>query len=181
MRMEQPRLLLQLLLPVASLTLAHPLAVVLIEFVFLDDGYQAVGIRGVGSITRLLQAACPAAVVGYLQVEEEGVACPPPQEERVVGVRLGRRAVGTETFVAGIVVVTHAASPPSAAALDAEVVVAFACQRAASGSALQQSLCQGDAGRNLVLPHLLHRQRGVLPDVFVVQGVAALSLHARGQ
>ena len=98
----------------------------------------------------------------------------------MVFVGIAGMAVGTEALIACIIVMPHGASAPVAAALDAEVVVTFACQCALSGAALQQSLCQGDAGRYLMFLHLLHGKRGIFFDVFHVASIPALRLCGNG-
>ena len=87
-------------------------------------------------------------------------------------------AIGAEALSFGIVVVVHSPPTPVAMALYAEVVVALACQCALSRTALQQALCQCDAGGYLMFLHLLHGKRGILFDIFVVTGISALCLHS---
>ena len=77
------------------------------------------------------------------------------------------RVVCPETFVLGIVVMVHGPSLPSVA-LYAEVVVAFPCQLAQPCSALEESLCQGDACRYAVFEHLLYGKVLILVDVVLV-------------
>ena len=60
MRVGKPGFLLQFFLPLAGLALAHTTAVVLIQVVVLDNGYQAVGIGRVCGVSRFFQAARPA-------------------------------------------------------------------------------------------------------------------------
>ena len=178
MRVGKPGFLLQFFLPLAGLALAHAAAVVLIQVVVLDNGYQAVGIGRVCGVSRFFQAARPAFVVGNLQLKQESIACAAFQEERVVLVGVLRVAIGAEALSFGIVVVVHSPPAPVAMALYAEVVVALACQCALSRTALQQALCQCDAGGYLMFLHLLHGKRGILFDIFVVTGISALCLHS---
>ena len=174
MGVDEPGLLLHLLLPAAELPLAHALAVVFVEVVVLDEGDQAVGVGAVGGIAGLLQSLGPPLVVGDLQLEEEGIAPALLQELGVVFIGVLHLAVGAETLAARVVVVIDLASPPGVVALDAEVVVAAPGQGAVARPALQQSLGEGDAGRDAVFVHLLHGQGGVLLDVAAVGGVLAL-------
>ena len=178
MRVGKPGFLLQFFLPLAGLALAHAAAVVLIQVVVLDNGYQAVGIGRVCGVSRFFQAARPAFVVGNLQLKQESIACAAFQEERVILVGVLRVAIGAEALSFGIVVVVHSPPAPVAMALYAEVVVALACQCALSRTALQQALCQCDAGGYLMFLHLLHGKRGILFDIFVVTGISALCLHS---
>ncbi len=178
MRVGKPGFLLQFFLPLAGLALAHTAAIVLIQVVVLDNGYQAVGIRRVCGVSRFFQAARPAFVVGNLQLKQESIACATFQEERVILVGVLRVAIGAEALSFGIVVVVHSPPAPVAMALYAEVVVALACQCALSRTALQQALCQCDAGGYLMFLHLLHGKRGILFDIFVVTGISALCLHS---
>ena len=60
MRVGKPGFLLQFFLPLAGLALAHAAAVVLIQVVVLNNGYQAVGIGRVCGVSRFFQAARPA-------------------------------------------------------------------------------------------------------------------------
>ena len=177
MRIGQPRLLFQFLLPAAGIALAHATAVVLIQFIVLNNGYQAVGIRRVGSIAGLLQAARPTLIVRNLQFEKKSITCSPFQEIGMVFIRVFRIAISAETFIAGIVIMPHRPSAPVASTLDAEVVVALTRQLAVSGTTLQQPLGQRDAGRYLMTLHLLHGKGSILFDILIVAGIPALCLH----
>ena len=73
----------------------------------------------------------------------------------------------SEAFVLCIVIMIQCPSLPSVA-LYAEVVVAFPCQLAQSGSALEESLCQGDTCRYAVFEHLLYGKVRVLVDVVLI-------------
>ena len=180
MRIGKPRLLLQLFLPFTSFTFAHATTVVLVKVVIFNNRNQTVGIRRVCRISGFLQTASPTFIIRNLQVEQESIAGTTFQEGGMIFVRVAGIAVSTETFIARIIIVPHRASTPVAATLDAEVIVAFAGQRALSGTTFQKSLCQGDAGRYLVFLHLLHGKRSILFYIFHVTGIPALRLDSNG-
>ena len=71
-----------------------------------------------------------------------------------------------------IIVIEDLGSSP-VMALYAKVVVGFGGQTAASGTAFQQSLCQGDAGRYLVFLLLFHGHILVFVDIGPVGTVGA--------
>ena len=65
-------------------------------------------------------------------------------------------------------------------ALDTEMVVRLAGKGAAPGSALEQALRQGDAGRDVVALHLLHGFILVLFYIIQVLAIAALGICRTG-
>jgi hypothetical protein len=48
-----------------------------------------------------------------------------------------------------------------------------------AGTGFQQALCQGDAGRDVILLHFLNGQVAVFMDVFFVLLVASLCLYGQ--
>ena len=174
-RVGQPGFLLQQLLPASGLAFGHPFRVVFIQVIVFDDGNEAVGVGPVCGVTCLLQALGPASVVGYLQLEQEAIAGAVGQELGMVLIRVLHPPVGTKALVAGVVVIIHLPPPPTVA-LDAEMVVALAGQTATPCPALQQPLCQRDAGRDAVFVHLVDGQVGILLDILVIGGVPVLGL-----
>ena len=135
-----------------------------VEVVRLDDVDEPVGIGGVGGIACHLQPACPAHVVGGLQAEEAGIALVRREEDGVVLVGIADGLIDAEAVVARVVVAIDLAPCP-VVTLDAEVVVAVARQLALPGTGLQQRLRQRNAGRDVVLLHLVDSQGLVLLDV----------------
>ena len=79
--------------------------------------------------------------------------------------RFRRVGVFAETFVLLVVVGIDAVAGPVFVALDAEMVVALCGKTRQSGTALKQSLRQGDARRNAVLLLVAHCQWAPLLDV----------------
>ena len=150
--------------------------VIFVQVIKLDDINQALGISRVGGISGFLQAPCPAFIVGDFQLEERSVTRTTCQKLGVIFIRLLGMLVGSETFATGIVVVTDGLSLPIASALDSEMVVRLAGKRALPCPRLQQALCQSNAGRDMVLLHLIDRQVAILLDVVFVLLVAGLCL-----
>ena len=89
----------------------------------------------------------------------------------MVFVRLVGAIIHTETVVLLVVVVISAASGPVVVALNTEVVVAVACEFAATGTALKQSLSQSDGCRYVITLHLLDGDILVLVDILLVSRV----------
>ena len=127
--------------------------VVLVEAVGFDDVDQPVGILGVGGVARTLQSVGPSLVVGLVQSEEALVVGPVGKKLAMVLVALQGRIIDAEQLAPAVVVMAHGPTSP-AVALDAKVVVALRGKLARAGSALQQPLGQGDAGRDAVFVHL---------------------------
>ena len=160
--------------------LLHPLdavlGIVLMKVIEFDDANQLFGIVWIGGITCFLQSMCPAFVVGDFQFEQAGIAWTTGQELGVVFVRFFGMTVCTEAFATGIVVVANGTPPPIATALDTEVVVGLACQGALTCPRLQQTLCQGDTGGNVVSLHLAYGNIAVFLDIIFVLFVSGLCL-----
>ena len=147
-------------------------SVVLIEPIELYEFYETVGILRVGGIARRLEAACPTFIVGGLQRKKRTVTLAISQETRMVLVGVEGRRIGTEAFVALVVVAIDGATCP-AMTLDAKVVVALHGQLALSRSTLEDALCQGDAGRYLPSLHLFDGDVLVLVNVLLIALVPA--------
>ena len=147
----------------------------LVQIVHLNDADEGFRIGGTSGVACCLQPASPALVVGGMEPVETLVALL-LQEPRVVNVALAGTLVLAELLVAGIIVAQDVRACPRAAHLDAEVVVGFCCKSAASGVALQQALCQSDAGRNLELVHLLNGPVLVFVNVRPISLIGTLCL-----
>ena len=136
-----------------------------------DEADQPVGVLRVGGIAVLLQCPRPGFVVHDIQLEEVGIPFPVGQEERMVVVGILHGGVLAEALLQLVVIDQNRVAVPLMA-FDAEMVVALRGQTAFAAGALEDALRHRDAGRNLVLVHLLHRHIGVLlyviPDVLLV-------------
>ena len=150
-------------------------AVEQVELRLLDDAAQPLRIVGRGGVTGRLQSARPAAVVVGGVDEERVVARLRIQETGMILVRGFDRAVGAETFAAGVVVVEDAPSRPVVFALDAEMVVRRTRQCAVAAVGFQNALRQRDAGRNAVAFHVRHGDVLVAVDVLLA-GLARLRM-----
>ena len=148
--------------------------VVAIQFVGFDYRNQAVRIGGIRGVSGPFQAVCPAFVVRHVQTEERGIARIVAQEARMVAIGFLRMPVGAETLVGRVVRAPHRAAFPGPPALDAEVIVGRTGQLAPSRPALQQPLCQLDAGRDMVFLHLAYGQILILLDILQISRVPAL-------
>ena len=175
MRTQQPRVLSQFTFRVDTF------AVIFIQVVIFDNRNQSIGIGRVCGVSCLFQSACPSFVIGDIEFEKEGIAGTSFQKVGMVFVRLAGMLVGTETFIAGIVIMTYRTSAPTAATLNTEVIITLACQLAVSGSAFKQSLCQSDACGNFVKLHLLHSQVTILIYIFYITCIPSLCLYSYGK
>lgn len=158
---------------VGTTVLSHKLVVslrlvVLMQLVKFDDLDELVGVLWVGGIAALFQTSRPTLVVAGAEVEETGIARLASQELAVVFVALLGIAIYTEAFSTSVVIVILLRTHPRGMALDAEVVVALSHEVASSRSTLEESLCQGDAGRYAVSKHLLDGEILVLVDVCLI-------------
>ena len=83
--------------------------------------------------------------------------------------------ISTETLLFGIIIFMNRPTRPSVA-LDTKVVIPFFHQFAVSCTTFQDTLRQGDTGRNLVAQHLLYRHVAILVDICLVTLVPFLLL-----
>ena len=79
-------------------------------------------------------------------------------------------AVSPETFITGIIIVVCSGTEP-VVAFDAEMVVALDREVAPSGVALEQALCQCDAGGDVVFQHFGNGQVLILVDVGLINSI----------
>ncbi len=175
MRIHQPGVLPQLTFRV------NAFAVVFIQIVIFNNRNQTIGIGRVGGIACFFQSARPAFIIGDIQSEKKSIAGASSEKIGMVFVGITRMLVGTETFVACIVIMTDCTSPPSTTAFDTEMVVAFSCQLAVSRTTFQQSLRQRDTGGNLMKLHLFNSQITIFIYIFDVTGIPFLCLHSYGK
>ena len=145
----------------------------LTQVVHLDDADERLCISGAGGIACSLQSMCPSSVVGNFQAIQSLVT-PSLEKERVILETLSCTLVFAEFLVGCIIVAQDIWSCPCASTFDSKVIVRFCCQCASSCRTLQQSLCQGDAGRYVVAFHLLNGPVFVFVDVSPVCLVGSL-------
>ena len=105
--------------------------IVFIEPVELNQFYQLIGITRVGGITGSFQTARPTFIIGNTQTEKAAVTLASGEKTRMVLIALVGVAIGTEAFIAGVVIIIDRGSTPSVT-LDTKVVVAVAGQRTLS-------------------------------------------------
>ena len=151
-----------------------------VELALLDDADQPLGVVRSRGVAGGLQSAGPALVVVRGVGEERVVAGLRVEEFGVVLVRGLDRGVGAEAFALGVVVVVDALALPARLALDAEVVVRLHCQEAVAAVRLEDSLGQGDAGRDAVTLHVCHGDVHVSVDILLA-GLAHLGPQAEGE
>ena len=152
----------------------------LVEVVGLYDLDEAVAVGREGGVSACLEASGPGFVVGGLEGEEARVAGL-LEEEGVVFVAFSDAAVLAELVVRAVVVAEHVGAFPSSAHFDAEMVVGFGGEVAAPGSALEEGLGHGDAGRYVVAAHLVYGHVAVGVDVFLIDAVALLGAEGGGR
>ena len=92
----------------------------------------------------------------------------------MVTVRITRMFIGAETLVGRIVIVSDRRSVPGTSTFDSEVIVRLAGQQALSGPRFQQSLRQGNTGRNAVMLHLIDCNTAIFLDIIFICLVARL-------
>ena len=158
----------------------QPFAVVAVQAIELYHLNEFTRISLVGGIAAAFQAVCPPFVVGDVELEEFLVARAFGEEQGMVFIRILGIAVFPETLAFLIVVVIHPFPLPGVVALDAEMVVRFAGQFAGSGGRLDETLRQGDAGRNPVAFLVLDGNILVFVDIIDIDGVFRLGKHRCG-
>ena len=175
MRTHQPRIFFQFPFRVYTFT------VIFIQIIIFDNRNQTISIGWIGGVSSFFQSAGPSFIVGDIQFEKKGITGTSSKEVRMIFVRITRMAIGTETFIACIIIVTNGTPPPTTSTLNTKMIIALSCQLTVSGTTFQQSLRQCDTGRNFMKFHLFNSQITILIYIFDVTGIPFLCLHSYGK
>jgi len=129
-----------------GLTAVHAMATVQgIELILLNDVDELCRVVGVLGIAAVTQALGPAAVIGHVKLVQDAVAWP-LQELGVIQEGILRRSIlAVAHLLEGVASAIDLTLP--VISLDAKVVVGLAGHLALADAALQDALCQRDAGR----------------------------------
>ena len=119
----------------------------LIPFNELNKFLRVVAVRGVSGF---FQPSGPGPVVVFRQVKEGGIAGPGSQKEAVVPEGMHGMVVFSKTLSPLVIVMPGIVPIPAGMALDPEVVVGLSRKLPIAKPAFQQSLGQGDAGRDAI-------------------------------
>ena len=141
--------------------------VILIKFIKLDKIYQTLCVCRISCISGTLQSMCPSTIITPVQTKQTSITWTITKEFAVVFITLQCTVVCTETLSYRIIIMSNRTSFPTMT-LDTKVIITLTDKPSTTSSALQQTLCQGDAGRHAILQHTLNSHVLVLVNISLI-------------